>query len=276
MVSKGTNGAGLGTLVPDRIRKQYLLKFAVVVALVVVVTAGVGVYFQQRVSADVTADTHRQLNGVATSEAASLTRWVADRKQIARTTSAATELEGGNRSAIDHELDAVLTHSSGSAQEIHYIDLQTMRILESTNEDQVGQFISPGKVTWMQGSWNLTDPSTVAVSDGYDTANGTVVAFVSRIEGTHKAVMLTYDTTALANGLQTVSGGYTQAVNRDGRIILTENQSLALTTYQEGADSPVLKRAFEGNNGTMNRASTKEVLAYAPVEGTDWAVVAHV
>lgn len=264
------------TAIPEFLRRHYLAKFATVVVGVLVVTIAIGFVLQGQVSSELTHEVHSEMETVAELEADGLHEWLVENKDHARMLSEFGAFKRGDTAAIERQLDHELEQLPDATYSIHYVDLTSGEVLQSTNDGDVGSTLGERNLKWAHGSLEFDSASDVAVSEGYEHDGTEVIAFVSPIEGTSKAVMITADVTERAEHFRNpIKGGNTQVVNADGTIEIAEDQSKALTAYQDG-DSLVLSQAFNaGEAGVVERDSTGEVVAYAPVEGTDWMVLAH-
>ncbi|MEA5388588.1 methyl-accepting chemotaxis protein [Haloarculaceae archaeon H-GB11] len=262
-------------IIPDILRRRYLVKFGLVVAVVLVATATLGFVFQQQVSAELTHDVHAEMETIASVEAEEIHEWVEVHEQETRMLSEFQELRSGDLAAISNRLSHEREALGGETQAIHYVDLESGEVLASTDDAEVGSTLSERDLQWAHGSLSFDD-SEVAVSEGYEHDGHELVAFVSPIEGGTKAVMMTADVTVLADRFRDpIEGGYTQVVNSEGTVEIARNQSVALTEYRDGADSVALTAGLSGEYGAIERDETGEVVAYAPVEGTDWVLLAH-
>jgi len=266
----------LQTVVPDALRRRYLGKFAAVVIIVLLVTAAAGFVLQGQVSAELHHEVHAEMETVAELEADGLHEWVVENEDHARMLSEFGVFEQGDTAAILEQMDHELAELPDATHSIHYVDLASGDVLASTNEDDVGTTLAERDLKWAHGSLSFDSAAEVAVTEGYAHDDTELVAFLSPVEGTSSAVMLTVDVTERAGHFRDpIEGGYTQVVNEGGTIEIAAEESEALTAYRDG-DAPLLAEAFEsGEPGVIERDATDEVVAYAPVDGTDWMVLAH-
>ncbi|MFB6079588.1 MAG: methyl-accepting chemotaxis protein [Haloferacaceae archaeon] len=257
-------------LVPSAVGDSYLKRFAAVVVVVLVVVAFAGVFFQGQVSAKLHHDREREFRSVSAHEADALAQWVADREDNVRMLSEYRAFRDGDRAAVGATLDRELRKLPGTVHGIHYVDLGSRTVIESTADGRVGTRMR--RFEWAHGSLDAGDASTVAVSRGYERNGTELIAFVSRIEGTDRAVVLTADANARAAQFRSVTeGGFTQVVDADGTVEFATDGSGALKPYQYDA-VPV---ASARKPGSMELDGAGLVVGYAPVEGTDWVVVMH-
>ncbi len=266
----------LQDVVPDVIRRRYLRKFAILVMLVMVVTVGLGYVYQQEVSAELTHDVHAEMTTVASLEASELSQWVEEHEQNVRMLSEFGDLQAGDSAAIDARLDHELTQLPNTTHGVHYVDLESGAIEQSTAASMEGTTLDEFELRWAQGSLAFDDASETAVSEGFLYEDRELVAFVSPIQGTSKAVVMTVDVRERADHFSDpIEGGYTQVVNSHGRVEIAANESAVLSQYAGGTDDPALTAGLNGQSGAIERDGSSEVVAYAPVEGTDWVVLAH-
>jgi methyl-accepting chemotaxis protein len=256
------------------VRKRYLAKFALVVLAVILATAVAGLYFQGGVSEELTHEVHAEMETVAELEADGMSQWVEEYEQTARMLSEFEAMQTGG-AAADDQLDHELEQLPDVVTAIHYVDLSSGTVESSTSDAMEGTSLDALSLKWAQGSLDFETASETAVSEGYLNDGGERVAFVSPIEGTDKAVMVATDATERAEYFRDpIEGSYTQVVASSGTIEFAEDSSQVLTEYPGGAESSILQAGLAGV-GAVDNDETDEVVAYAPVDGTDWVVVSH-
>ncbi|MFB6087657.1 MAG: methyl-accepting chemotaxis protein, partial [Haloarculaceae archaeon] len=256
---------------PSVVGESYLRRFATVVAVVLVVVAAVGVFFQGQVAAELHHERQTEFQTVAELEADSLAQWVQEREDNVRMMSEFGTLRDGDRAAVETTLDHELEQFPETVQAIHYVDLESGEVVASTADDRVGTEVPDLK--WAHGDLEFDDASQVAVSQGYSREGTELIAFVSPVEGTDKAVMLTADASARADHFRSpTEASFTQVVNSGGTVEFAQNEAAALQPYQY-SEAPI-ERAASGP-GAIELDESGMVVGYAPVEGTDWVVVMH-
>jgi methyl-accepting chemotaxis protein len=256
---------------PSFVRDSYLKQFAAVVAVVLVVVAGAGFFFYHEVTDEIRQERQNELRTNAELEAASIGEWLERNRQKTRMLSQF----GAVRSDYPSLIDATLNDELGqfeSTRSIHYVDLDSRRIVESTDDDRAGTPMS--ELTWTHGSFAPENASTVSISRVYRRDGTELIAFLSRIEGTDRAVVLTANVRARADRFRTpTESSFTQVVDGDGRVGIARNAAATLEPYRHG-DGHV-RTARNGETGVMDMPGENLVVGYAPVEGTDWVVVTH-
>ncbi|MFB6102401.1 MAG: methyl-accepting chemotaxis protein [Haloplanus sp.] len=258
-------------LLPSFVRDSYLKQFATIVAVVLVVVAGAGMFFHGEVTEELRHERQNELRTMAELEADAISEWLNRNSEKARLLSEFGSIQSGDRERIDATLQHELEQFE-STRAIHYVDLDTRRIVESTADDRVGTTVP--EVTWARGSFAVKDASTVAVTEGYRQGGTEVIAFLSRIEGTDRAIMLTANARQRANKFRTpTETSFTQVVDSHGRVEFAQNEEAALEPYQHGKGH--VRKAQNGETGVMDMPDRGLVVGYAPVEGADWVVVTH-
>jgi methyl-accepting chemotaxis protein len=153
------------TWVPSVVTDSYLKRFAAIVAVVLVVVAGVGVFFQGQVAAELRHEQQAELRTIAELEANAVGEWVDRNSENTRLLSEFREIETDDRRQIGATLDSELDRMPESTQSIHYVNLNSNTIVESTDNDRIGA--SVGDMQWARGSLEDSyhrDSTSVAVS----------------------------------------------------------------------------------------------------------------
>jgi methyl-accepting chemotaxis protein len=268
--------SGVRRYVPARVRRSYLAKFAVVVAVIAAATVAVGLVSYQDVSAELTDNVHEELTATTELEASELRTWLQSNQRSTRMLSSYAVFRSNDTTAIRGQLDTELGQLPESTRAIHYVDLNSKEVLVSTDDDVVGRNLSNENIEWMVSSFDMASSSTVAISEVYLSGMNEQMAFVSRIKGTSKAVMLVVDPTTRAQQFSsTVNGSSTRVVSGDGMVAFAENDTDILTEYGRGANATVVQVGTLGGSGVFEANESAQIVAYAAVPGTDWVVVKH-
>lgn len=284
------SAARLETAIPEPIRRSYFRKFALgIFALVVtvgVVQGAVTAYTQQEVK----QQANDKYETLAVQDATNLELWVEEKKRAVRMLSDREAFVRGNVSGIQNEMEGIGPDLGPDLRALHYVDLKEQAVLASTNEDVVNAGADRDPPPWFEAS---IPRDGVYVSDVYtavSTPHGRVediqvVAFVIRItEQPSRALVLTasvaeYSTTFQGPG----TAGFTMVVDGDREIVFDEFNQFVGERYS-GTDETerALRRAANGTWGTVETppiegiTSSRQVVGYAPVPGTDWTVLIHV
>lgn len=268
--------SALDGLVPDAIRGRYLRKFAIIILLIMVVTASLGYVFQQQVSAKVTHQIHSEMETLAELEADQLQQWVEEHRQNTRMISEMEEVRSNDPAVVRSQLDHEMQELPDTTHGLHVLNRSTGTVEQSTVKSMGGLALSELNLTWANISLESADPSDTAVSEGFMYQDQELVLFASPIADSSKAVLMTVNARERAQHFQNpIDGGYTHVVNSHGTIEFARNESVLLNEYRGGTESRVLQAGLNGESDVLERDQTDEVIAYAPVEGTDWVVFAH-
>lgn len=271
------------TLVPEVIRRSYLLKLGVLIGCVLVATGAAGAFFFVDISGAVTADTQNDLETTAEDEAEALSEWVTNGEQTVRMLSSYREFESGQAAGIERTMSAELLELPAETHGLHYIDFETHTVEHSTDEalvgDDLGEVGVNGHTQDIHGQTYESDIDLLAVddfdatySDTFEWNDRNLIAFFSPIVGENAVLMMTVDASARGERFDDpVEGAYTQAVDLDDTAVqIAADDETVLTPYAGGANSPALDDRL---SGTFEQDD--EVVAHAPVSGTDWVVVTH-
>lgn len=263
-------------VVPDPIRKRYLAKFASIVLIVALITVIASLYFQGQVSSELTHEVHNEMETVAALEADALHEWVQENEQNARMLSEYEAVKSGDSAAIASLFVQELDELPPTVRSINYVNLESGTVEQSTSTSMEGSSLSTFDLKWAHNSLAFDSASEVAVTEAYQHSDQAVVSFISPVEGLDMAVMISVDATERAEHFRDpIEGGYTQVVNSAGTIEMAADEKAVLTSYRNGESATVLQKASQEGVGVIERDETGEVVAYAPVAGTDWVTVAH-
>ncbi|WP_410766582.1 methyl-accepting chemotaxis protein [Haloferax sp. DFSO60] len=260
------------TVVPKVFRRSYLRKFLLVVVVVAAVLGGLGVYVSESVGTEVRADAHSDLELVATLEAEKLANWVDGHTRTARMLSEFEAVRSGNPDEIEPVLEKEKEQLPPEVLAIHYVKPSNRDIIRSTDSTLETKTMEDLDISWAVGSLTMLDPSGVAISEVYRYAGGERIAFMSPVEGQDAAVVVVVDATRHAESLnEPIEGSHTRVVNSEGVIAIDKYGKNVLRLYNDGEETPALAAAIDGESGVLTREGT--LVAYAPVEGTEWAVL---
>ncbi|WP_411964389.1 methyl-accepting chemotaxis protein [Haloferax sp. YSMS24] len=262
----------LATFVPEILRRSYLRKFLLVILVVAGVMGGFGLYVTDMVGEEVRGDTHSELEMVATLEAEELSSWVDGYSRTARMLSEYNAVRSGNPDQIAPVLDAEKENLPDEVLAIHYVKPSNRDIVRSTDSVLETKTVEDLDISWTKGSLTMLNPNRVAVSEVYRYGGGERLAFMSPVAGRDAVVMVVVDATRHAETLsEPIEGSHTQVVTEDGVVAFDRYGSNVLTEYRGGDATPALDAALEGDSGVVERDGS--VVAHAPVDGTNWAVI---
>jgi len=289
------SGGILSTVVPNFIRHNFALKFALVLGLMALSVGAIGLtatgaiqdYTQEQVSEEYTT--------LAAQESGTVDQWVERNKLSTNFVAEKSGWTGDDESSLKASLQTQRSDLSADVANIHLVEQGNphMEVVASTSLDSGANLSAAGR------SWTTTiqDKNQVTVSDVYQTDQGPVVGYTRLVKnGITRFILIEYETSGLADSLQGADrneGGFTQVVGKSGTIMIDESRAgssedRTLTTYTtsqtnrrpvEAATSLRGSDRTAGVNASMpanaDVIGEQYAVGYAPVDGTDWVVLVH-
>jgi len=263
------------SLLPDGLRRSYLRKFAVIVAVIALLVSTAGAITQADVTSDVRENRQNELRILADQEAEMLSSWTERQHERIRLLSSQSRYQADQLSAVYFEMRLEVSTLPAAVHGMHYVNTSgdEPKIETSTIGGHRGVSLASTGVTWPDGfefdSVRETESSAV-----YRTNESAFMAVASPLVTENRRMVLVLDVTERASQFdESVAGGSTQAVDANGTIQFATNASRINTAYEGGANSTALRSGAAGDSGVVDRGDT--VVAYAPVDGTDWVVLKH-
>jgi methyl-accepting chemotaxis protein len=278
----GDEAGVLARVLPDRIRRSYLLKFALATGIVLIAVGLVGYGVQAETSQTLRDDISASLTQDAQSDAASLSEYIDKKRQPARFVSDDIVFREGSPGDVrEYLLREQESKLDADARNVHYINTRAQRIITSTQDDREGADISD--TPWFRWYQFDTFDDTI-VSEPYEGPDGeTRIAVISPVRGVFNgAVVVTYDVSGAQSQFgHSIEGTVTRVVDSGGTVVFADDANATLQPYlgDDGADSVAINRGSKGESGFVSDPAVSDyrdgdyVLAYAPVAGTDWTMV---
>jgi len=263
------------SLLPDILRRSYLRKFAAIVAVIALLVSTAGVVTQADVTNDVRENRQEELRILADQEAETLSSWMARQHERTRLLSSQQRYQTDQESAITAELNIELRSLPDTVHGLHFVNTSgdTPQIETSTIEADRGATLESTGVTWQRG-YEFDSIRDTIVSNVYRDRDNALIAFASELPLENRSLVLVLDVTERATRFEeSIEGGYTQVAATDGNVQFATNASTINTVYEGGRNSTALQAGAAGESGVIDRDDT--VVAYAPVNGTDWVVLKH-
>ncbi|MXR42315.1 HAMP domain-containing protein [Halobaculum sp. WSA2] len=262
--------------IPDVLRRTYLRKFtALTLATLLVVTAA-GFALQGQVAATLTDQTHDDLSSNAETTASEVSNWVDNNEQTVRLVSQQLKADAGDGEAVQTTIELEFRRLSEGVVALHYVDMNSMEVDRSTTDDAVGTTLSG--IEWETGETDLSalPPTGAVVSSTYESDGAHRMAFASWVPGTDRALVMTVDAAAVAGDATARTGGNLQIVDAESAVVMFSSDAEAMgEQFGGGEDSHALNHGTE-MAGAHDMAGMNTVMAYAPVDGTDWVVIRSV
>jgi methyl-accepting chemotaxis protein len=288
--------------VPTQIRRSYAAKFGIVLLVIGVSVGFIGSAATVQITNEVQDNVDSEYTGLASQEANTVEQWVQRNRLSTRLTAEDGTARSGFGQAID---DYLLTKSEELPEDLfalHVVNVDSQTVVSSTRVDTTGgTSVDANDQPWWGDvqSASGADPDSVFITDVYrNQGSQPVVAFVTPISDSNRVLVASFETMSVAKnnfqGARRTSGGFTQVVDGQDRIIMDEFSNKLLETYPQEANLPVRKaRGLRGTSqqaGNISLASNASVfyeaqrseyrdgsyvVGYAPIENTDWVVLVH-
>ncbi|MFC7078469.1 methyl-accepting chemotaxis protein [Haloarcula halophila] len=271
-------GAAARRLTPEFVRRRYAAKFAIsmLVVLVVIATIGAGSYLQ--IQSELQEDTRTQLQSRASMQATAIGGWVEEMQVQTRFISAAGPMQAQQSTTVDRYLRSAQNLGTLDILAVHVVDTEAGEVRSSTAFDLVGQSIAETDQPWTRQVEAVQQyssvSSVVATSDAaYRRSNQTVMAFVSPVPDTDRAVVVVGSIDAQLDGIAGGTDSQTTIVDAGGNIVLAPGGRTADDPASVAAVTDTTAFSTTAENGTVSSVERSDrVLAFAPVSQTDWVV----
>ncbi|ELY94010.1 methyl-accepting chemotaxis sensory transducer [Natrialba chahannaoensis JCM 10990] len=298
-------------LIPDRIRRSYIAKFSVVVLAVFFLTVAVAVFFHAGISNEMTSDVMSDIEQSADDQAMEVSTWIEQNEQQVRMLSEYPAIAGGDDDEVSDVLESELEYASDDVLAVSYVEDDTIQ--QSTDESVVGTDLTTldlethlreqrrsggGSITELDYERLVDRDFDSSYTDTYEQDGVPVISFLSPVEepsaaadgdeaqadehnaeqedDTTRLVMITAEVSVLANGFSTpVDGGYTQAIDPEGTVVLAPNETAMFSEYRNGEGEDIMTEIATYRAGVTEDGEYDEVVGYAQVPNTDWALVTH-
>lgn len=273
----------IGTIIPDFVRRQYMLKFLGGIVIIAFVTTIVALFLFSSVQVDVTNSVNNELTLQAENEAGELANWLESYQQHSHMLSSYAVMATDNGEEITAAMNEELDLLPEETHSIHYFNYETNEIAYSTNSEMTGVDIATFDVTLhLLVNDDVTEFGYDEISrELYSTTYTNVfsyeeeyvIGFMSPVGHSDYGVLILVDTSDRADMFtEPIEGQNTQVVSlADESILMNNNPDQIGTDYEY--ESVLQSITSEAVPGTVEE--TDEVIAIAPIEGTNWIIVSH-
>ncbi|KAA9397822.1 sensor histidine kinase [Haloarcula sp. CBA1130] len=260
----------LHAILPDASVRNYAAKFAVALAVIVVVLTAVGfgsyLQIQERVVSGAAAD----LETSATYRAESIEQWRTTTETEAVAITAAGVYDTGTPADIRQYLTTIATAESSQIRSLHYISTiaDSQIVVASTGTNTEGRSPWAVEPAWeapvMATMNDTTDAGRVVRSTAYADGDGHSMAFVAPVsDGDGALVLVSRVPAEQVHGER--DGFETHLLTGDGEPVIGGSGGSARIS-QDG-----LRDATAGRTTTIE--TEDHVATYTPVNGTSWVVM---
>ncbi|MBO4247958.1 methyl-accepting chemotaxis protein [Halomicrobium sp. IBSBa] len=263
MDSQGDSGSDGWSVLPSAIRRRFVWKFLTTVAVVIVVTAGIGIVSLNTATATLTGQVDERTTTTAELQADALDRWLDGHRDTANQIGLRPDVQAGNASSVQSYFDA---HRFGpDVVSVNYV-ADDGTVLASTNASRVDTTVTGTAVGEAITAGVPVGPAQV-VDDTYARRGTTVAGIVGNSVGSEGVILVE------ASLGEPVAGF--DPKDRSGYTTLHDSEGMLFATVESPANVPERVRRASDTGSVNLESSASEVVGHAPVAGTDWVIVRH-
>jgi methyl-accepting chemotaxis protein len=258
----------------ERVRGSYAAKLAIALAVVMVLTVGVGAMVYQQTNGQLQQDVEDDLTATADARAAQVSAWVDNVRGQTALASTRPVLQESNDAEVTAYLKDLVNSETvpDGVVAAHYYDAGDQRIVASSNDKLAG--VNPGEqgAAFAVNPPAFDGPGDVAVTEPFSVpvVDFPVIAVLSPVENTEdKQLVFMVNVNAVTDDFaRSVSGSQSFVVNQQGTYVAHPDQAQVMSAYDD--QHGLLEQSL--NEGTYaERDGT--VTAAAPVDGAPWTVM---
>ena len=263
------------SVVPGIVRRSYALKLALALFVVVLLIAGIGVVSYVQIQEIIESDAEDTLRSTATVQSDAVGEWIDGIESQTRGIATSDVYGTRDREAIrDHLRDSQVL-AGEDVVGAHYVDPESDEIVASTNPEYEEESVETTVPAWSGPIERATaesgDNGQIASSDrAYERNGRLLMAFARPVRVGDGVLVVVAD---VRQGFEQLYRSETITTTRvltaDGREVAAPRQSRPAPL----SDSSAFDAARDGETVIHDRDS--DVFAFAPVDGTDWIVVAE-
>ncbi|QRV14481.1 sensor histidine kinase [Haloterrigena salifodinae] len=263
------------TVVPGVVRRSYALKLALALFVVVLLIAGIGVVSYVQIQGIIEADAEDTLRSTATVQSNAVGEWIDGIESQTRGIATSDVYGTRDREAIRDHLRDSQALAGEDVVGAHYVDPESDEIVASTDPEYEGESVATTVPAWNDPIERATadsgDGDPIASSDrAYERNGRLLMAFARPVRVGDGVLVVVAD---VRQGFEQLYRSETITTTRvltaDGREVTAPRQSRPAPL----SDSSAFDAARDGETAIHDRES--DVFAFAPVDGTDWIVVAE-
>jgi methyl-accepting chemotaxis protein len=273
----------LRRLTPAAIRRRYAVKFTVSIALVVLVVAAAGAVTYADAREMARNSSEAQVESTVELQADSLSRWMDGIRTQARTVSARESLDDGNQSAVRDRLVNAKNRSSNGVTAVYLVDAENETVVASNKRTVEGWSLDRVEMPWADPAVadSFEDEDDVWTSKAYVSKTTTFTDEDSPWYTEDDKFMAVASPVAGSDDMYLVVAG-----GIDDRVAQLHQPETNQTTWivdsggetvLESSATNVSSAGLIGNQPPASEVTLRErgeyVLAFAPIEGTDWVAV---
>ena len=276
---------------PGFVRRRYAVKFTLSIMVILVVVAGAGAVTYVDAREMAREEASAQVESTVTLQADSLSRWMEGMRTQTRTVSASESLATGNRTQMRERLFAAQRRSSNGVQAMYLVDAERGEVIASTKTTVEGWSLDRVEMPWSNESVvsSFSNESDVWTSKAYVSKTTTYTDEDSPwYTDDHKFMAVASPVAGHENVYLVVAGGiddrvaqlHQPAINQTTWIVTTGGETVLETDAKNVSSAGLLadrgtdlSTAGAGDDSVALLERGDYVLAYAPINGTDWVAV---
>ncbi|NUB92765.1 sensor histidine kinase [Haloterrigena sp. SYSU A121-1] len=263
------------SVVPGVVRRSYALKLALALFVVVLLIAGIGVVSYVQIQGIIEADAEDTLRSTATVQSDAVGEWIGGIESQTRGIATSDVYGTRDREAIRDHLRDSRALAGEDVVGAHYVNPESDEIVASTDSDYEGESVATAVPAWSAPIERATadsgDGDPIASSDrAYERNGRLLMAFARPVRVGDGVLVVVAD---VRQGFEQLYRSETITTTRvltaDGREVAAPRQSRPAPL----SDTSAFGAARDGETAIHDRDA--DVFAFAPVDGTDWIVVAE-
>ena len=300
----------LQVLTPDPIRRSFAIKFGLVLLVMAMSIGGIGYVATQAIAAETEANVENDFRSVALQESDIIEEWLERNRLSVRLVSERDIWSSNNAEEVRLALQTESAGLSSDVQQMHLLEPGedgSYEVVGSTSLD-TGTELSGTERSWVNEGdqlevWDGLAGDDVYMQDTYGVGGQRFVGFVSptpsqpdRLLVVEVSVLeISESLQGSQGGEERVTGGFTQVVDGTSFQVMIDGQTdanvsdvLSAYTNSQAASEPVRLANEIRESGADQQAGVITDMAanpdvinepytvgYAPIGGSDWAVVTH-
>jgi len=262
---------------PAILRKSYLRKFGLAVAVIALVVTSAGLVAQDAIAGELTEQRNNELETTTQQEANTMAGWIEQSRRTTRLLSNHHQISGTTGAQAKSTFQSAQRRIGGSLHTIALVDSGSGNIEQSTEARYEGQTLTDLNIQWRSASGTLllSGNDAVAQSRVFEQDGSYYMAFISNVPQTSYRTILFYNVSDRSQGFEnSIDGGETHIVEYDNdgnEVIFADNASRIYDEYDSVTERQVTETAANGTTGTLQ--ANGEVWGYAKVGDMNWVVV---
>ncbi|MBX0323220.1 methyl-accepting chemotaxis protein [Halomicroarcula sp. F13] len=290
------SGGLLATIVPDAIRRNFALKFGIVLVVMALSVGAIGLLATDQVRTYTETQVTDEYRGVAAQEGNIIEQWFERNRLSVQFVSSSDVWTSDDAEDLRAELRNREAGLSADVSNVHLVEREiTGTSIVASTSLSAGTNVSTINRGWTTET-QFDRAGEVVHSSVYQTQTGPVVGFMSPVDASqNRYIVIEYAVGGITESLQgseRSAGGFTQVVNASNVVMLDEGPDggvgdALLQPYASGSEATAPISAANDLRGrdqeagvvaTMPASSVldeKYTVGYSPIAGTDWVVLVH-